>query len=337
MVGLAKRFGKTESYKVKQIIFLGLLALLIGIIWLSLANQGKLVPIIISVAFLVLIIFLVRQYDFLLTLKEYERAAIFRFGRINRVGGPGWTFLFPLIESFRIVDLRTHTIDIPKQDVITKDRIVVSVDAVIYLFVRPDKQSVINSVIEVRDYEKSAESFVQATIRDVAGTLALPELISNIGELNVRVQKELEKIAESWGVTVEAVQISEIVIPKELEEALTRQKAAEQQKLARVELAEAQKIEIDAVREAAEQLNDRSLTYYYIRALEKLGEGQSTKFVLPIELSLLAERIATGVKRTASESPETEELFRKYLPAIKRFLEANEKKKQLAVQGVNSK
>ncbi len=306
---------------------MGLLALIIGLVWLAATNQDKLVPLIGAATFLVLIVFLVRQYDFLLTLKEFERAAIFRFGRINRVGGPGWAFLFPLIESFRIVDLRTHTIDIPKQDVITKDKIVVNVDAVIYLFVRPDKQSVINSVIEVRDYEKSAESFVQATIRDVAGSLSLPELISNIGELNLRVQRELEKIAESWGVTVEAVQISEIKIPKELEEALTKQKSAEQQKLARVELAAATKIEIDAVREAAEQLNDRSLAYYYIRALEKLGEGQSTKFVLPIELTLLAERIAGGVRRASSDSDSLEPVFRKYLPVMEKMVRENGKRK----------
>jgi regulator of protease activity HflC (stomatin/prohibitin superfamily) len=326
-VSVLKRFRKTESYKVKQVIFLALFVFLVALVWLAASNLDKLVPIVSAAAVLLLIVFLVRQYDFLITLKEFERAVIFRFGRINRVGGPGWTIVIPLIESFRIVDLRTHTIDIPKQQVITKDNIVLALDAVIYLFVRPDKQSVINSVIEVRDYESSAESFVQATIRDVAGTLALPDLISNIGELNIRVQKELEKIANSWGVTVEAVQIQQIVIPKELEDALTRQKSAEQQKLARMQLAEANKIEIDAVREAAEHLNDKSLSYYYIRALEKLGEGQSTKFVLPIELTLLAERIAGGFKKSvASEEESLEPVFRKYLPLMKKLLAENGKK-----------
>lgn len=319
-----KRFGKTESYKVKQIVFLAILALLIGIVWLSLSNLNNLVPLIGSAALLVAIIFLVRQYDFLLTLKEYERAAIFRFGRIRRVGGPGWTFIIPLMESFKIVDLRTHTIDIPKQDVITKDKVVVSVDAVIYLFVRPDKQSVINSVVEIRDYEKSASSFVQATIRDVAGGLTLPELISNIGELNKRVQKELERIAESWGVTVEAVQISEIKIPKELEEALTKQKSAEQQKLARSELAEAQRIEIDAVRMAASQLDDQSLAYYYIRALEKLGEGQSSKFLLPIELLHFVRRISRSVKTASTEPDQLDSVFKKYLPQLKSLLKEDD-------------
>lgn len=334
---MAKRFGKTESYKIKQIIFVALLALVVTIAWFAIQNQQTLIPLILSAAIVVLIAVVVNQYDFLITLKEFERAVIFRYGRVVRVGGPGWTFVIPLIESFKIVDLRTHTVDIPKQDVITKDKVIVSLDAVIYLFVRPDSQSVINSVIEVRDYEESAESFVQATIRDVAGTLTLDELVSNINELNVRAHKELEKIAESWGVTVEAVKISEIKIPKELEEALTRQKAAEQQKLSRAQLAEAQKIEIDAVREAAEKLGDRSLSYYYIRALEKLGEGKSTKFVFPLELSRLIERIGDGVKKATVEDENPENVLRKYLPALRQLLELEEKKKESALQPANSK
>ncbi|MBU0635530.1 hypothetical protein KKE06_00725 [Candidatus Micrarchaeota archaeon] len=312
-----RRFGKTESYKIKQVIFLGVLVVLAAIVWLSLSHQGAVVPGVLAVVALGIIIFLISRYDFLLTLKEYERAVIFRFGRVVRVGGPGWAFVTPLIESFRFVDLRTHTVDIPKQEVITNDKIVLSLDAVIYLYVKPDKESVIRSVIEIRDYEKAATSFVQATIRDVAGTLTFPELISNIAELNARVQKELEAIAREWGVSIEAAQISDIQIPQELEDALTHQKAAEQKKLARVELAAAHKIEIEAVRAAAEQLDDKSLAYYYIRALEKMGDGKSTKFFFPIELTRLAERLGSGAQQLTNDPKELEGLLKKYLPAIK--------------------
>lgn len=322
---MARRFGKTESYKIKQIVFLGILVLLLGIVYLVLSNQETVIPLIGMAAIIVLISFLVMQYDFLLTLKEYERAVIYRFGRVIRVGGPGWALLIPIIESFKFVDLRTQTIDIPPQDVITKDKVVVKVDAVIYLFVRSDKQSVINSVIEVEDYKRSATSFVVATLRDVAGGLILGELISNIGELNKRVQKELEKIADSWGVTVEAVQITEITIPKELEEALTRQKTAEQERLIRTELAEAHRVEIEAVRSAAEQLSDKALAYYYIRALEKLGEGKSTKLIFPMELTKLASQIGSALNHGASEG-ELEPLFKKYLPAVQAIVQETEKK-----------
>lgn len=332
---MTRRYGKLESYKIKQIVFLAVLGLLGIIVYLAFSNQETVVPLVGMAGLLVLIIFLVKQYDFLVTLKEYERVVVYRFGRVVRVGGPGWTIIIPLIESFKLVDLRTQTIDIPPQDVITNDKVVVKIDAVLYLFVRSDKQSVINSVIEVEDYKKAANSFVIATIRDVAGGLSLGELISNIGELNKRVQKELEKIAESWGVTVEAVQISQIIIPKELELAFTRQKAAEQERLIRTELAMAHQVEIEAVRKAAEQLSDKAIAYYYIRALEKLGEGKATKIIFPMELSKLASQIGSRLDKGADAS-ELEPLFKKYLPAVQAIVAENEKKKKAADSDSNS-
>ncbi|MDO8624745.1 MAG: SPFH domain-containing protein, partial [Candidatus Diapherotrites archaeon] len=167
-----------------------------------------------------------------------------------------------------------------------------------------------------------AEEFVEATIRDVAGSLTLTELITNIGELNRRVQHELEKIAESWGVTVESVQISDIQIPTELEEALTKEKAAEQQKLARGQLADAHRLEIDAVRQAAENLSDKALAYYYIRALEKLSEGSANKIFFPIELSNLAKEVSGSLSRGKNGADALEELFEKYAPAIKKIAES---------------
>ncbi len=318
---MTKRFSNVESHKIKQGIFLLLMVLIITIIYLALTNMVFFAYVLLSVSILFILGFIVWRYDFLLTLKEYERAVIYRFGKVSRVGGPGWTFVLPLIESFKIVDLRTHTIDIPPQQIITADKIVLTIDAIIYLYVKPDKQSVINSVVEIKDYEKASEEFVKSTVRDVAGTLTLTELITNIGEFNKRVLAEIEKIAQVWGVTVEAVQISNIKIPKELEDALTNQKAAEQQKLSRGQLAEAHKLEIEAVKSAAEQLSDKALAYYYIRALEKLGEGKSTKFFFPIELTKLAEGVM-GNLSAGKPSPDLEELFKKYKPALKKILGA---------------
>jgi regulator of protease activity HflC (stomatin/prohibitin superfamily) len=292
------------------------------LLYLAFTNQESVGVLVVTGVIVVATGFLISQYDFLLTLKEYERAVVFRFGRVHHVGGPGWTLLIPIAESFRIVDLRTHTLDIPPQEIITADKVVVTIDAVIYLYVKPDAQSVTNSVTEVKDYEQAASEFVEATIRDVAGGLTLSELITNIGELNKRVQTELEKIAESWGVTVESVQISSIKIPKELEEALTKEKAAEQQKLARGQLADAHRLEIEAVREAAANLSDKALAYYYIRALEKLSEGQSSKIFFPIELSNLAKEVSNSVSRGKDDPTMLESLFEKYAPAIKKIAES---------------
>jgi regulator of protease activity HflC (stomatin/prohibitin superfamily) len=330
---MAKRMGQMESYKVKQFIFILVLLLAFVVVYLSITNQETVVPLVIVLAAIAILLFLVRQYDFLLTLKEYERVLIYRFGHVNRVGGPGWAFMIPLIESFKIVDLRTNTIDIPEQEVITKDKIVTKVDAIVYLYVKPDAGSVTRSVIEIDDYKKAAELFVLSSIRDVAGTMTSTELISNTAELNKKVKEKLAQIAESWGVTIESVEISSIKLPETVSSAMHEQKAAEQKKLARMESALANQAEIDAVRTAAGQLSDKALAYYYIRALEKLGEGPATKFIFPMELSRLAEQLAGRVSSGVSTNDSSiEKLFKKYAPAIKEFVETekkgkNEKKK----------
>jgi regulator of protease activity HflC (stomatin/prohibitin superfamily) len=254
-------------------------------------------------------------------LKEYERAVIYRFGRVDRVGGPGWTFLIPIFESFRLVDLRTQVVDVPPQNVITKDNVVVNIDAVIYEHVDGDNQSVINSVINVQDYKNSTKTFVIASIREAAGTLMLQELISNLDKLNSQIKNNLKDISKEWGLEIETVEITNIIIPKVIENAMNSYREAEQLKLARRESAEAQKLEIEAVRDATEKLSDKALAYYYVRALEKLGEGQSTKFLFPIELTHLVSRISG--QGSSSSDKKIEDMFKKYLPDIKKFVEDN--------------
>ncbi len=326
---MGKRFANVESYKIKQLVFLFIAVVVAVAVYLSLTNFDAVVPLIVLLAGFALVAFLIMQYDFLLTLKEYERAVIFRFGHVRRVGGPGWTLVIPLIESFKIVDLRTHTIDIPEQEVITKDKIVTKVDAIVYLYVKSDKDSVISSVIEIDDYTKAAELFVLSSIRDVGGTMGSTELISNTAELNTRVKQKLAQIADSWGVYIESVEISSIKLPETVASAMHEQKAAEQKKLARMESALANQAEIDAVRTAAEQLSDKALSYYYIRALEKLGEGSSTKFIFPMELSALAKQLAGRVSGATgqTQNSELEELFKKYAPVIEKIVGKEKKKK----------
>lgn len=315
---MTKRLGKTQSYRIKQLVFVLVLLLVFTAILALIFFKDQVLLFVLSSLLTLVLIFLVTRYDFLLTLKEYERAVVFRFGRVVRVGGPGWALVIPVIESFRIVDLRSSTIDIPAQEVITKDSVVIKIDAIIYLFVKKDNQSVINSVIEIDDYRKGAEQFVVASIRDSVGELTLQEVISSIDKLNVQVQKRLSTIAINWGVNVDSVEIQNIKLPKELQDALTHQKAAEQEKLARIEKAKAHSAEIEAVREAAEHLSDKAIAYYYVRALERLGQGKSTKFIFPMELTRLAESISG-----AKSGGEVEALMKKYAPVVKKLVDNN--------------
>jgi regulator of protease activity HflC (stomatin/prohibitin superfamily) len=323
---MGKRLGKTESHKVKQGVFVSILFLIVLAAYFAIINATALANTVAFVGTLVILFFLVKQYDFLLTLKEYERAVIYRLGRVNRVGGPGWTFLVPVIESFKIVDLRTQTIDTKPQSIISKDNIVVTVDAIVYLYVRKDAQSVINSVIEIENYKEAAKQFVKSKVRDIAGGLTLSELISDIGKLNNELRKSLEQITKSWGVSVESVEIQDITVPKDVETAFAGRAAAEQKKLAQVQRALGMKAEINSIREAAQELDDKSLSYFYIKALETLGQGKSTKFIFPLELSSLIQNLASRTKRTRSKG-ELEDILSEYAPVLAGYVGEVQKEK----------
>ncbi|HLC78809.1 MAG TPA: SPFH domain-containing protein [archaeon] len=317
--------GHVTGHGFKKTLFVVLAFALIVVLFLVLQNAELIISNILWVALGFVIIYLIANYDFIIFLKDYERAVIFQFGKVNRVGGPGWAVLFPPLEIYTYVDLRTKTIDIPKQDVVTKDGIEVQVDAAIYLKVKKDNASVINSVVEVDDYVKASEIFVVGVIRAEAGKLVLNDLISKIEELDKNMKDELEHIATKWGIEVEAAVIQDIQIPDTVLEAMHEQKAAIQKKLARIEQAQGHQAEIEAVKAAASQLNDTALSYYYIKALEKLGEGKSTKIIFPMELTNLAKAI-TG--NAGMSKQDIEGLMKKYAPLVKSIAGEKDKKKK---------
>ena len=300
----------------KQLIFIILLAVVVTIIFILLNNSTLIVENIGVIALILIFFTLIIKYDYILQLKDYERAVVFTLGKVNRVAGPGWGLVFPPFESATQVDLRTKAIDIPKQDVITQDNIEVTIDAVIYLKISGDKEAVINSVTKVDNYVNASKLFVIGLIRDKAGSLELTELISQIEDLNLSLKEDLTRLAEKWGVVVEEATIKDINIPKTVIQAMHEQKAAVQRKLSRMESAKAHQAEIEAVKAAAETLNDKALAYYYIKALEKLGEGKSTKFIFPMELTKLASSLSKG----DMSNTDIEGLLKKYSPLIKELV-----------------
>ncbi len=310
----------------KLSLFVVLLCLIVIVVLFALQLLNPLLSNIFWIALFLLSVVIIWRFDPLLKLKDYERAVIFRFGKVHRVGGPGWCIVWPWIETYSYVDLRTKTLDVAKQDTITKDSIEVKIDAVIYLKVRKDNQSVINSVIEVENFEEAARTFVIASIRDIVGSMDLMSLISNIEELNSKLLRDLSGIAEEWGVRVIAVEIKDIDIPKTVLDAMHEQKAAVQQKLARIERAQAHKAEIEAVKDAAKDLSDKAMNYYYIKALEEMSKGKGTKMVFPLEFAALARSIGATFTPHSSERENIRQmkaLIRKY----ERELKAKKSKK----------
>lgn len=281
---------------------------------------------------IVLFIYLIFKFEIILTLKDYERAVIFRFGKVKRVGGPGWTFLWPLIEKPIVTTLRVETIDIPPQNVLTKDNIQLRIDGVLFISVAEDRESVVNSVVKVKDYKKASTMYVIAVLRDIVGEFELSDVITNIEDINERLKKALEKVSKEWGVKVTSVEITDVKIPDDIVEAMHEQKAAVQRKLAVFELAESEKAKILAVREATEALDEKTVVYYYIKALEKMAEGQSSKIIFPMELTNLLDKVSsTFIKSKSPEKVEKKvdvDELKQYLPFIKAYLSDEDKKKK---------
>jgi regulator of protease activity HflC (stomatin/prohibitin superfamily) len=310
-----------------SILFLLIILIIIGIIYLGKKLQNN----ILWIFAIVLFIYLIFKLKIILTLKDYERAVIFRFGKVRRVGGPGWTFVFPLIEKPNLVTLRVETIDIPPQNVLTKDNIQLRIDGVLFISVENKKESIINSIVKVENYRKASTMYVVAVLRDIVGEFEITDVITNIEEINTRLKKALESVSKEWGIKVTSVEITDIKIPDDILSAMHEQKAAVQKKLAVYELAESEKAKILAVKDATDQLSDKTVIYYYLKALEKMAEGQSSKIIFPMELTNLLDKVSTtlikshDVKKVANKFDDED--LKQYLPFIKSFLK-NEKQKK---------
>ena len=321
----------TGNNNFKFVIFAGLLIVVIACIWLAWVMRETLTANILWLGAFVIFIILIWKHDFyLLQIIDYQRAVVYRYGKVNRVGGPGWVFLWPGIETYNLVDLRVKTIDVPKQEVVTKDGIQVVIDAIVYLKVKKDNQSVVNSVIEVEDYSQAAQLYVISSLRDVVGSLPLSDVISNIEIINAKIKENLERISKDWGITVDSVEISDVKIPDSILEAMHAEKAAVQQKLARMEKALAHKAEIEAVKEAASGLDDKALAYYYIKAIENMSQGKGSRVFFPAEFSRLAESFSGSGLLKGKEGSAGAEKAAYYKDLLKKYVDNSVKKAKAA-------
>ncbi|MEM0372425.1 MAG: SPFH domain-containing protein [archaeon] len=257
--------------------------------------------------------------NYFVRLNEYERAVIFHRGKFERVAGPGWTFLIPFIESHVLVDLRTKSVDIPAQEVVTKDNVKLKIDAILFLKVQDPKKAVLN----VENYQKSAVLDVQAALRSVVGQMEASDVISSISKINAMLKESTKKVTEDWGVEIENVEIQSVTLPEGLQKAMHALKEAQQKKLAAKETAEGMKIKLDAVQEAASKFSQPTLQYMYLQSLQKIAEGKSSKIIFPMELSRLAASVSE--KFGTDYAKAQQEIAEKY----KEKAAAGEKKKSI--------
>ncbi|MFN3421352.1 MAG: SPFH domain-containing protein, partial [Armatimonadota bacterium] len=180
---------------------------------------------------------------------EWERVAVLRLGKFVGMRGPGLFFIIPLLETTPArVDLRVRTYDVPRQRSLSKDNVPVTVDAVVYFFVRNPSAA----VLKVQNYEKATQLGAQSILRDMIGKFSLDQLLGEREKLAQEIRQALDAMTEEWGVKVPMVEVREVIVDPQLEVAIAREAAAEREKRARVRLAEAEKLAAQLMLEAAQ-------------------------------------------------------------------------------------
>ncbi|MDM7273227.1 slipin family protein [Sulfurihydrogenibium azorense] len=217
---------------------------------------------------------------------EYERAVIFRLGRVlGKAKGPGLFILIPFIDKMVKVDLRVVTMDVPTQDVITKDNVSVQVDAVVYFKVIDP----IKAVVNVENYLYATSQISQTTLRSVCGQAEFDELLSQRDKINAKLQEIIDQETDQWGVKVVAVELKRIDITEELKRAIARQAEAERERRAKVIQAEAEYQAAQKLTEAAELLAKHPLAIQlrYLETISTVGQYSSNTILLPLPVELL--------------------------------------------------
>jgi regulator of protease activity HflC (stomatin/prohibitin superfamily) len=223
-------------------------------------------------------------------LPEYERAVIFRFGRLARgiIGGngPGVVIIIPFVDSIIRVSLRTVAMDVPPQDVITKDNVTVKVNAVVYFRV-VDQQ---RAVVEVEDYLYATSMMSQTTLRSVLGQSQLDDLLSKRDEINAELQRIIDQQTEPWGVKVSAVEVKNVDLPQEMQRVIAKQAEAERERRSKV-------IHADGEYQAAQRLADAAnvmsqntiaLQLRYLQTLVQVATDKNSTTIFPVPIDILA-------------------------------------------------
>jgi regulator of protease activity HflC (stomatin/prohibitin superfamily) len=239
-------------------------------------------------AFIVLVVAIVVVasvlYSAIKVVKEYERGVIFRLGRVQGgPKGPGLFILYPLVDRMVKIDLRTVTMDVPPQDVITRDNVPARVNAVIYFRVTDPNRS----VIEVENHVLATSQISQTTLRSVLGQKDLDDLLTNREAINEELQRIIDEQTDPWGVKVSVVEVKDVEIPTQMQRAMARQAESERERRAKIIAAEGEYQASERLRQAADRLE--SPTALQLRLFQTMGEiavNQNSTIILPVPIDL---------------------------------------------------
>ena len=222
-------------------------------------------------------------------LREYERGVIFRFGRLAKgligANGPGVVIIIPFIDKLVRVSLRTVTMDVPPQDVITKDNVSVKVNAVIYFRVVDSEKAIVG----VEDYYYATSMIAQTTLRSVLGQSQLDDLLSKRDEINADLQRIIDQATEPWGIKVSAVEVKNVDLPQEMQRAIARQAEAERERRSKVIHAEGEFQASQRLSDAANILsrNPAALQLRYLETIMNVAGDKNSTILFPVPIDLL--------------------------------------------------
>ena len=241
------------------------------------------VPIVVAVVVLILLIIIIRAS--VRILREYERGVLFRFGRLRGARGPGIILIIPFVDKMIRVDLRTVTLDVPPQDVITKDNVPVKVNAVAYFrVIDPEK-----AIVEIENYKIGTSQIAQTTLRSILGQAELDDLLSRRDKINKELQVIIDERTDPWGVKVSIVEIKDVEMPETIQRAFAKQAEAERERRAKIINAEGEFQASEKLAQAAKVLAEHpaSIQLRFLQTLREIASEQNSTIVFPVPIDLI--------------------------------------------------
>jgi regulator of protease activity HflC (stomatin/prohibitin superfamily) len=239
-----------------------------------------------GVVFIVVVVFLlIVLFAAVKVVQEYERGVVFRLGRLVGPRGPGLIILIPFVERMTKVDLRTVTMDIPAQEVITRDNVTVRVNAVAYFRVVDPNAATVN----VADYIRATSQISQTTLRSVLGQAELDDLLAEREKINIQLQRIIDEQTEPWGIKVSVVEVKDVELPQSMQRAMARQAEAEREKRAKIIHAEGEYAAATQLAQAARVINSQEagIQLRYLQTLTEISSERNQMVVFPLPTDLI--------------------------------------------------
>jgi len=219
-------------------------------------------------------------------LREYERAVVFRLGKLLRAKGPGIVLLIPIVDRMVRMDLRVVTIDVPKQEIMTRDNVPVTVDAVVYFRVVDP----VAAVIKVENYLKATSLIAQTTLRSVLGQAELDDLLSRRDKINQTLQEIVDRHTDPWGIKVTAVEVRDVVLPEDMKRTMAKQAESERERRAKVINAEGEFQAAEKLVQAAAMMGAQPIAVQlrFLQTMREIANEHNTTTFLPVPIDLFA-------------------------------------------------